>query len=254
MLGVLAGDVIGSVCEFDNIKTKDFPLFREGCGFCDDTVLTVGLVDSVMSDRPYVDHLHEYYQRYSDCSYGARFRASSESGTRERYSSCGNSSAMRVIPVGWACGDLVPVLERDNPEAAKGARAAAASSFMGRAGTSKGRIQVFVEREFGCGVSMLLNEIRPRYRLNEASLKMGPLAIGAFAEGGAVEAVLQRSVFMGGYSGALTRNAGAMAEAAHLVAKDVVARRVPDDAEFGWVSSSRERQLGVGDAGTLSSR
>ena len=33
MLGALVGDIVGSVYEWDNIKTKDFPLFREDC-FC----------------------------------------------------------------------------------------------------------------------------------------------------------------------------------------------------------------------------
>ena len=38
MLGAIIGDVIGSVYEWNNIKTKDFPLFREDCFFTDDTV------------------------------------------------------------------------------------------------------------------------------------------------------------------------------------------------------------------------
>ena len=33
MLGAIIGDIVGSVYEWNNIKTKDFPLFRE-----DDTV------------------------------------------------------------------------------------------------------------------------------------------------------------------------------------------------------------------------
>lgn len=28
MLGAIVGDIVGSVYEWDNIKTKDFPLFR----------------------------------------------------------------------------------------------------------------------------------------------------------------------------------------------------------------------------------
>ena len=30
MLGAIIGDIVGSVYEFDNIKTKDFPLFSGG--------------------------------------------------------------------------------------------------------------------------------------------------------------------------------------------------------------------------------
>jgi hypothetical protein len=29
MLGAIIGDIVGSIYEFDNIKTKDFPFFSE---------------------------------------------------------------------------------------------------------------------------------------------------------------------------------------------------------------------------------
>lgn len=38
MLGAIIGDIVGSVYEWNNIKTKEFPLFREGCSFTDDTI------------------------------------------------------------------------------------------------------------------------------------------------------------------------------------------------------------------------
>ena len=38
MLVAIIGDTVGSVYEWNNIKTKDFPLFREDCFFTDDTV------------------------------------------------------------------------------------------------------------------------------------------------------------------------------------------------------------------------
>jgi len=40
MIGAIAGDIIGSVCEFDSIKTKRFDLFSPHCTFADDSVLT----------------------------------------------------------------------------------------------------------------------------------------------------------------------------------------------------------------------
>jgi len=41
MLGAIIGDIAGSVYEFNNIKTKDFPLFRAECVFTDDTEAVV---------------------------------------------------------------------------------------------------------------------------------------------------------------------------------------------------------------------
>ena len=46
MLGAIIGDIVGSVYEFDNIKTKDFELFKPCCEFTDDTVLTVAIAET----------------------------------------------------------------------------------------------------------------------------------------------------------------------------------------------------------------
>ena len=41
MLGSIIGDIVGSIYEFHNIKTKEFPLFSERCGYTDDSILTI---------------------------------------------------------------------------------------------------------------------------------------------------------------------------------------------------------------------
>jgi len=41
MIGVVAGDVIGSVHEHSRTKSTEFPLFDPLCRFTDDTVLSV---------------------------------------------------------------------------------------------------------------------------------------------------------------------------------------------------------------------
>ena len=38
MLEAIVGVIVGSVYGWNNIKTKDFPLFREDCFFTDETV------------------------------------------------------------------------------------------------------------------------------------------------------------------------------------------------------------------------
>ncbi len=71
MLGAIAGDIIGSVYEFVNIKTTEFTLFHEHCRFTDDTVLTVALADSLLHGTPCVDLPKQYDRRYPQASYGA---------------------------------------------------------------------------------------------------------------------------------------------------------------------------------------
>ena len=48
MLGAIIGDIIGSVYEWNNIKTKEFPLFSERCFFTDDTVMTVAIAEALL--------------------------------------------------------------------------------------------------------------------------------------------------------------------------------------------------------------
>lgn len=49
MFGAVTGDIAGSVYEWHNIKTKDFPLFSDDCFFTDDTVMTVAAADALMT-------------------------------------------------------------------------------------------------------------------------------------------------------------------------------------------------------------
>lgn len=50
MYGAVIGDIVGSPYEFDfnNIKTKDFPLFSEKSEFTDDTVMTVAVAEALL--------------------------------------------------------------------------------------------------------------------------------------------------------------------------------------------------------------
>ncbi|MBW4647933.1 MAG: hypothetical protein KME06_04425 [Kastovskya adunca ATA6-11-RM4] len=64
MLGAIAGDIIGSVYEGNNIKTKEFPLFHPKCRFTDDTVLTVAVADTLLNADQYIEQFKRYYRRY----------------------------------------------------------------------------------------------------------------------------------------------------------------------------------------------
>jgi ADP-ribosylglycohydrolase len=53
MIGAVAGDIVGSIYEFDPIKTKHFPFFAPGCTFMDDSVLTVAIAQAIMKEGDY---------------------------------------------------------------------------------------------------------------------------------------------------------------------------------------------------------
>jgi ADP-ribosylglycohydrolase len=51
MKGAILGDIVGSTHEYDNrIDTKEFELFPKGSTFTDDTVLTMGVYDSLVNN------------------------------------------------------------------------------------------------------------------------------------------------------------------------------------------------------------
>ena len=58
-MGAIIGDIVGSVYEFNNIKTKDFPLFRKDCFFTDDTVMTNAVAEAIMSGGTEEDFVRE---------------------------------------------------------------------------------------------------------------------------------------------------------------------------------------------------
>ena len=51
MYGAFIGDIVGSKYEFNNIKTKDFPLFSQGCDYTDDTIMTIAVAKALLLSR-----------------------------------------------------------------------------------------------------------------------------------------------------------------------------------------------------------
>ena len=63
MLGAIIGDIVGSVYEWNNIKIKDFPLFRKDCFFTDDTVMTCAVAEAIMNGGQkddFIDAMKKY--------------------------------------------------------------------------------------------------------------------------------------------------------------------------------------------------
>lgn len=223
MLGAIAGDIIGSVYEFDNIKTKDFELFHPEVFFTDDTVLTVALAESILSGTDYLDLILEYYHAYPNRGYGGYFRHWAEHGPHTAYNSWGNGSAMRVSPVGFAYDTLDVVLKKarqsaaithNHPEGIKGAQATAAAIFLARTGSSKDEVKRYIEESFGYDLSTPLDQIRPHYRFDESCQGTVPQAIRAYLEASDWEDAIRNAISLGGDSDTLACITGGIAEAA----------------------------------------
>ena len=252
MLGAVIGDIIGSVYEWHNIKTKAFPLFRRGCRFTDDTVMTCAAAEAVMNGGrrdDFIDAMKKYGRMYPDAGYGGRFRDWLFGDSREPYNSFGNGSAMRVSPCAWVgdCGftartglipDDVRTLARrsaevthSHPEGVRGALAAADAVFLcryyfggrgvgeqpvgGDPAEGKRRIREHIEKEYGYDLSRTLDEIRPAYRFDVSCQGTVPQAVTAFLESTDFEDAIRNAVSLGGDSDTLAAITGSMAEAAY---------------------------------------
>ena len=156
MLGAIIGDIVGSIYERRNLKSKDFPLFAKRCTFTDDTVMTIAIADALMQGervtigsgldahggikvKPdiFIDSLKRFGRLYPNVGYGGQFRKWLLGESLEPYNSWGNGSAMRVSPCAWIysqtefiaeCMDDVGELASDSasvthnhPEGIKGA-------------------------------------------------------------------------------------------------------------------------------------
>jgi len=222
MIGAIAGDIIGSVYEWKNIKTKQFDLFSPRCCFTDDTVLTVALADSIMTGTPYVDNLKTFYRWYPDSGYGGSFHQWAQSRNTEPYNSWGNGAAMRVSPAGYAYNDLDTVLQKaaeftevthSHLEGIKGGQATAAAIFLARTGKSKLEIREFIETRFQYDLSKHVDEIRPIYEFDVSSQGTVPQAIRAFIDSSDFEDAIRTAVSLGGDSDTLACITGGIAQA-----------------------------------------
>ncbi len=111
MLGAIAGDIIGSVYEFQSFKSTEFPLFHSRANFTDDSVLTIALADSILSGRSFVDTMLDYVNRYPDRGYGTYFYKWVFSEDHQPYGSFGNGAGMRISPVAYAWNTRQEVLD-----------------------------------------------------------------------------------------------------------------------------------------------
>lgn len=230
MLGAIAGDIIGSVYEWNNIKTTDFPLFVEECRFTDDTVLTVAIADSILTGSDYAIKLKEYYRLYPKAGYGASFEKWAGSETLEPYNSWGNGSAMRVSPLGFACHSLEEVLKlarksaevtHNHPEGVKGAQAVAAAVFLARTGSSLPEIKSFVEQNFDYNLDQSIDRIRAGYKYDVSCQGSVPQAISAFLQSTGYEDAVRTAVSLGGDSDTIACITGSIAQAFYGIPADV---------------------------------
>ena len=228
MIGAIIGDIVGSKYEFNNIRTKDFPLLSAACDYTDDSLMTIAIGEALLKwkdegadlDTASIEAMQSMGRRYPYPmgAYGGRFARWLCSEHPEPYNSLGNGSAMRVSP----CGDIADTLEEalslaevsaavthNHPEGIRGALAVAEAIFRARMGENIPQIRAAMEQYYP--MNRTLAEIAVDYEFNETCAGTVPQAITAFLESDSFEDAIRNAVSLGGDCDTLTAITGSIA-------------------------------------------
>jgi len=222
MIGAIIGDIAGSVYEFDNIKSKEFPLYNDECCYTDDSLMTIAVAQALDESKndfsgftqAVIASMRKLGRKYP-CpmgGYGGGFYRWLMSEEPKPYFSYGNGSAMRAS----ACGEIAQTLEQaielgkmsaevthNHPEGIKGAQALAAAVFMASHGKTKEEIRSCIADNFYT-LDKTIEEIRPSYHFECSCQQTVPQAITAFLESTSFEDALRTAVSLGGDCDTLT--------------------------------------------------
>jgi ADP-ribosylglycohydrolase len=238
IIGAIAGDIIGSIYEFNNIKTTDFPLFSDGCCATDDSIMTLATMDVLTNKGEYTKTYQRYGRKYPDPDYGGyggNFDEWIHATQPCPYNSWGNGSAMRVSPVGWAFDTLEQTIEEaknsakvthNHQEGIKGAQATASAIYLARNGKTKDEIKKYIVDTFGYDLDRKIDKIRPIYHFDVSCQGSVPEAIIAFLESKDFENAVRLAVSIGGDSDTIACITGGIAESYYQKIPDNIIENV----------------------------
>ena len=238
MIGSIIGDIVGSIYEFtpNNIKTKQFEFFNPNGSYTDDSILTFATADWLLHGGEVAHYYSKYGEKYPwpMGGYGGGFKLWLVRSIRHQdyrpYNSCGNGSAMRVGPVGWAFDTIEEILAKskesaecthNHPEGIKGAQATALAIMMARHGCDKNEIRSEIEKRFEYDLQFTCEQIRPTYTWGGTCQDSVPQAIVAFLDGEDYEDSIRNAISIGGDSDTIGCITGSIAEAYFGVPADL---------------------------------
>jgi type I restriction enzyme M protein len=242
MLGAIIGDMVGSIYEFEPIKSKEFNIFDIDMSMTDDSYLTIAVAETLMNNYPIkydekalkkiqedlANAFIKTWYEHIGAGWGSRFFDWCKKSARlgkpaEAYNSCGNGSAMRISPVAWVANTLEEVkilsktvteITHNHPEGIKGAEAIAVATFMALHGATKEEIKEVMVKEYYPQIANFdFDDLVRNYEFSEICQKSTPEAIYCFLISDSLEDTIRNCVAIGGDCDTTGAMAGAIAEA-----------------------------------------
>ena len=237
MLGAIIGDMVGSVYEFQSIKTKDFNIFNMESRMTDDSYLTIEVAKVLMKYYPIlcdektlnfikkdlIDRFIETCKKHIYAGWGNMFFNWCLNSNHEPYNSYGNGSAMRISPVAYVAKseDEVKILSKtiseithNHPEGIKGAEAIALSIYLALHGCSKDEIKNRMVNEYYPSILGLSFEgLLKDYKFSSKCEDTVPIAIYCFLISNSLEDAIRNAVAIGGDTDTIASMTASIAEA-----------------------------------------
>lgn len=247
MLGAIIGDIVGSYYEVLEINAKknnlqkkrpyeerikilnpEVELFHDNCSYTDDTVLTLAIASSLISDDDYETSLRKFgtkeinlgLDKYGRSRFGKGFVEWLKGESEGK--SFGNGGAMRISPVGFYYNDLNSVLEEtklatipshNNYEAIIGAQAVSATIYFARRGYSKDVIKILLEYYLNCKFDFSISELQKNYTFSSRASESVLEAIFCFFKSSSFEDAIRLALSIGGDSDTIAAITGSISEA-----------------------------------------
>jgi len=246
--GAIIGDIVGSVYEFSNIKTKDFPFFPMHGFITDDSCMTIAVAKALKQwkqdggdlQKYTIQSMREIGFKYPHMGYGFRFARWLFNKDDEPYDSWGNGAAMRVSAVGWVGNSISEVkrlsymvtsVSHDHIESIKGAEATAVAVYLARMGKDKSEIAAYITKNY-YDWCVGVKELQENYSWDGSCQGTVPQALQCFFESESFEDAIRNAISIGGDSDTIGAITGAVAEAYYGIPDDMIqtARKyVPED-------------------------
>lgn len=234
MLGAIIGDVVGSVYEFNNIRTKKFELFGKENFLTDDSIMTIAITEVLKNgyqddNDKIVETLKKWGRKYPKAGYGGHFFKWLFTEETEPYYSFGNGAAMRVSPVGWYANSeeevkklskKVTEVTHNHPEGLKGAEVTAMCIYYARIGKSKEFIKKYVSQYYN--IDFDYEDLKKNYWFNETCQDTVPQAIYCFLISKNFEDCIRTTISIGGDCDTTAAISCAIAEAYYGIPKKIV--------------------------------
>lgn len=243
MYGAFIGDIVGSKYEFNNIKSKQFPLFSADCDYTDDTIITVAVARAILESRKYrydnadtpsfydllISNMQSLGRKYPNPkgAYGGSFVQWLYSDDPQPYFSFGNGAAMRVSPCGLVAVSLEEAqvmayisaeVSHNHPQGIKGAVATASAIYMAKTGCTKDEIKKYIEEKF-YSLDMTVDMLGQTYSFDPSCQGSVPQSIVAFLESTDFEDSIRNVMRIGGDCDTLGAITGSIAYSFYSVAE-----------------------------------